>query len=368
MSDGNIIIVDDLKTNLDVLSDILSRDGYKVRCFSSSAQVLRSALTTPPDLFLLDIVMPGMDGLELCRSLLAEATLRHCRVIFISSLEGIDDKVKAFRAGGVDFIQKPFHETEVLLRVNTQIQLKKAKEDLEKQNEILERKVQERTRDIQIIQDVMISSLSALAETRDNQTGGHIYRTESYVQILAEKLLTEGHYPDVLRKEDLLTITTSAPLHDIGKVGVPDSILLKPGKLTPEEFEIMKTHTTLGRDALLKAEQRLGSNSFLRYAREIAYSHHEHWDGNGYPQGLSGTEIPVAGRIMAVADIYDALISKRVYKEPIPHSRAVEIILSYRGTHLDPVIVDIFTQVSEDFRQAALATVDFPEERETLLL
>jgi putative two-component system response regulator len=256
---------------------------------------------------------------------------------------------------------------EVEARVKTHLTLREAKEFLKNQNEILEQKVEERTKELALTQDVTIQSLATLAETRDNETGGHILRTQNYVMLLAFNLMRKPGYKNRLDIPTAKLLNKSAPLHDIGKVGVADSILLKPGKLTPEEFEQMKKHTILGRDALLKAEKSLGTTSFLRVAREIAYTHHEKWDGTGYPEGISGEAIPVSGRLMAIADVYDALICKRVYKPPFPHKKAAAIIKEGKGTHFCPDAVGAFEELEERFRQVALELADHPEEKEALL-
>jgi len=210
-------------------------------------------------------------------------------------------------------------------------------------------KLRTRTQELVITRDVAIHSMTSLAEMRDNETGLHIIRTQYYVKALAENLKTHTLYKDYLNDETIELLYKSAPLHDIGKVGIPDSILLKPGKHTDEEFEVMKKHAFYGKEAIEKAEAMLGSNSFLRYAREIAGSHHEKWDGNGYPEKLSGEKIPFAARLMAVADVYDALISKRVYKPAFTHEKARDILLEGKGVHFDPVIVDAFLATESDF-------------------
>ena len=213
--------------------------------------------------------------------------------------------------------------------------------------------LRELNKELQITQDATILSLASLAETRDNETGQHILRTQRYVRALAEHLKHVPGYGDFLTPATIRLLFKSAPLHDIGKVGIPDAILLKPGRHTPEEFAIMKNHAAYGHEALRKAEERLGSNSFLRLAREIAISHHEKWDGSGYPNGLAGEVIPHSGRLMALADVYDALISKRVYKPAFPHEKAKAIILEGRGTHFDPAVVDAFLAVEHEFRDIA---------------
>ena len=230
---------------------------------------------------------------------------------------------------------------------------------------MLEQKVVERTRDLALTQDVMILGLASLAETRDNETGNHIRRTQFYVKVLAEHLGRSKPYALQLDPFVIDLLFKSAPLHDIGKVGIPDGILLKPGKLTDSEFTVMKRHTILGRDTIAYAEAALiGSQaasettSFLRLAREIAYGHHEKWDGTGYPEGLSGQAIPLSSRLMAIADVYDALISRRVYKPAFPHERAVAIVLEGRGKHFDPEMVDAFNALQDDFRATALRFSD----------
>ncbi|MBT4365366.1 MAG: HD domain-containing protein [Desulfobacteraceae bacterium] len=213
--------------------------------------------------------------------------------------------------------------------------------------------LRERTRQLQQTQDVTILTLASLAETRDNETGQHIIRTQNYVLILAQNLKYHPKFRNYLDETSIDLLFKSAPLHDIGKVGIQDNILLKPGSLTREEFEEMKKHTFYGSDALLAAEARLGKNSFLHFAREIACSHHEKWDGSGYPEGLKGEDIPVSGRLMALGDVYDALISKRVYKKAFSHEKAYSIIIEGKGTHFDPDVVDAFIKCEEDFKHIA---------------
>jgi PAS domain S-box-containing protein len=238
-----------------------------------------------------------------------------------------------------------------------------AREFLKDQNAFLESEVQKRIRQLALIQDVTIMAMASLAETRDNETGNHIRRTQHYVKALALELRRRGRHADLLDDTTIGILYKSAPLHDIGKVGIPDRILLKPGKLTAAEFEVMKTHTTLGRDAILAAEKLLDEpTSFLQYAREIAHYHQEKWDGSGYPEGLKGEQIPLSARLMAVADVYDALISRRVYKPAFPHERSVEIIREGRGTHFDPEMVDAFLAIADEFHAIALRYADTDED------
>jgi len=229
-----------------------------------------------------------------------------------------------------------------------------AREFLQDKNTFLESEVARRMRQLALIQDVTIMAMASLAETRDNETGNHIRRTQNYVRALAQKLRDHPRFRAQLDDDTIELLYKSAPLHDIGKVGIPDAILLKPGKLTPEEFEVMKTHTTLGRDAILAAERLINAPStFLRLAREIAHFHQEKWDGSGYPEGLAGEAIPVSARLMAVADVYDALIARRVYKPPFPHDEAVQIIRAGRDQHFDPDMVDAFVAVQVEFKAIA---------------
>jgi CHASE2 domain-containing sensor protein len=221
-----------------------------------------------------------------------------------------------------------------------------------------EQRVKERTRELAMVQEATIESMSSLTETRDPGTGEHIRRTRNYIRLLAEYLKNQPRFSPFLDDETIDLLCKSAPLHDIGKVGVSDRILLKPGRLTDQEFEEMKQHTVYGRDTILAAERKLGNTSFLHVAREIAYTHHERWDGSGYPEGLKGEQIPVPGRLMALADSYDALTSKRVYKSRIPHEKAVEIIIEEKGSHFDPEVVDAFLEIQENFRQIALKYAD----------
>lgn len=236
--------------------------------------------------------------------------------------------------------------------------LRDAMEEIQEMNRTLEARVRERTAEIQLTQDITLQTISALVETRDVETGAHIERTRRYVRDLARQLQISGPYSGTLSDEEVDLLYRSAPLHDIGKVGVPDAILLKPGRLTPDEFEVMKKHTIFGGDALRKAEEKLGFHSFLSKAREMAYHHHEKWDGSGYPFGLSGERIPLSARLMALADVYDALTSQRVYKRALTHEEARDILVADSGRHFDPAVVDAFLRVEEAFQQTSAQLPD----------
>ncbi len=349
-----VLVVDDSPDNLTLMNALL-RDRYRVKVANHGEKCLSVAnAEPPPDLILLDIMMPDLDGYEVCRRLKSGSRTRDIPVIFLTAKTEVEDEQLGFQLGAVDYITKPISPPILMSRVKTHLQLKAVADFLRDKNEFLERQVALRTLEVQAIQDVTIMTLTSLAETRDNETGNHIRRTQLYVKALADKLRTHPRFEAFLTERNIDMLYKSAPLHDIGKIGIPDSILLKPGKLSAEEFEIMKTHTTLGLDAIVKAEERLGLKvAFLTFAKEIAFSHQEKWDGSGYPQGTAGDNIPISARLMAVADVYDALISRRVYKEPYSHEVACGIMLKGRGAHFDPDILDAFIALSEDFRDIA---------------
>ncbi len=350
---AKILVVDDEKFFIDVIVELLNGD-YKVSVAMDGQQALRRAQTEPlPDLILLDIMMPDIEGYEVCRQLKENPITRDIPVIFLTVMSEVSDEVKGFELGAVDYILKPISPPVVRARVATHLALNRARRQLAFQNQRLEDKVKERTAELSRTKDVAIYCMASLAETRDAETGKHILRTQNYVRTLALGLKDHPRFSDYLSDEIIEMLYKTSPLHDIGKVGVPDQILLKPGKLDPDEWEEMKQHTVYGHDSLLRAEQVLGTTDFLQMAREIAYTHHEKWDGSGYPRGLKGDEIPVSGRLMAVADVYDALISYRVYKKPIPHEEAVAIIQNSSGSHFDPDIVAQFLVQQEEFRQIA---------------
>lgn len=352
-----IKIIDDSETSIDLLLDALDGD-YDVSVALNGENGLEDIREEVPDLILLDIMMPGIDGYEVCRRLLENPLTRDVPVIFLTANDDLQSKTRGFRLGAVDYITKPFDMVEVQARVKTHLALKCARQELAEQNDLLEKKVQERTKELLLTQEVTILSMASLVEARDWETGGHIIRTQRYVKLLANALQDHPKFATLLVPEHIELICKSAPLHDIGKVGVPDCILQKPGPLTVEEYEKMKLHTLYGYNAIVNAEKKLGSSSFLRFAREITYTHHEYWDGTGYPRGLAEDDIPIAGRLMALADMYDALISRRVYKDAVSHEDVLPIIHEARGTQLDPDIVDAFFQIQDQFKTTAKALND----------
>lgn len=354
-----ILVVDDTETNIDILLETLG-DDYDIRVALDGETALESVADDKPDLILLDIIMPGMDGYEVCKRLKDNPFTHDIPVIFLTAMTEEQNEAKGLALGAVDYVTKPFSPELVKARVSNQLELKKYQDHLQEL-------VALRTKELALTQEVTIYSLASLAETRDPETGGHILRTQRYVRALARQLKTVPMFKKILTDEVIDLIYNSAPLHDIGKVGVADSILLKPGKLTNEEFAEMKNHTIYGRNALKVAEEKLGDNSFMQYARKIAYTHHEKWDGSGYPEGLKGQKIPVSGRLMAIADVYDALISKRVYKPPFSHTKAMEIITKASGTHFDPVMVENLLAIEDEFLQIASSLTDSEEEKQVLI-
>lgn len=370
---GEILAVDDLPALLTLLSELLIGAGYSVRQAPSGELALWSAQMRPPEIILLDVRMPGMNGMDVCRQLKANPVTADVPVIFLTALNEPVDKVQGLALGAVDYITKPYQPEEVLARVNTHITLARYRKALEAERANLEQHVRERTADLVAVaeslraseremsdlQDAFIVAMASMAETRDNETGAHIMRTQNYVQALALELASHPRFSNFLTSDTIELLFKTAPLHDIGKVGIPDHILLKPGKLTRDEFEIMKTHTILGRNIISATGKRLHtSNQFLKFAESSTLSHHEKWDGSGYPQGLAGDAIPIPARMMAIADVYDAIISKRVYKEAMEHEQAVQIIREGRGTHFDPDVADAFLRIPDVFHEIAEKWVD----------
>lgn len=349
---AKVLIVDDTEFNIDIIYGALE-DIYDVRVAMSGPEALSLVALDPPDIILLDISMPDMDGFEVCEHLKATSYSKDIPVVFISANSHLESKVKAFSVGGADYIVKPFDILEIKSRIQNHLELKFSREILSNTNQNLGKLIGLKTLEITQMRSAIIQTLASLAETRDDDTGKHIIRTQQYVKIMLDYLLDQDLYEDDLTPEIAEQIFLATPLHDIGKIGIPDSILLKPGPLTHEEFEIMKHHTILGKNAMDVASKAIENNIFFEIAKEITYSHHEHWDGTGYPQGLAQTEIPLSARLVAVADVYDALISKRVYKEPLSHAEASKIIIKGFGNHFDPNIVEAFLQNIDAFHRVS---------------
>jgi putative two-component system response regulator len=349
-ADAVVLIVDDAPENLYLLSELL-RPHYRVLAATSGPACLRIAAGPPrPDLILLDVMMPGMDGHAVLVRLRADPATHNIPVIFLTALASAEDIEYGLQLGAADYIAKPIQPGVVLARVRTQLEAKRARDGLRDQNAALEAEVSRRMAENDLTQRVAIRALAHLAELRDPETGNHLLRTQGHVQLLAQALTANPRFAGLLTPRQIELIARSAPLHDIGKVGIPDRLLLKPGKLTAAEFEIMKTHAQLGSEAIAQAESDIEVPlEFLSVAKEIAHWHHEKWDGSGYPDGLAGDAIPVSARLMAVADVFDALMSERPYKPAMSYAQAREIIAAGRGSHFDPDMTDAFLAGYDDF-------------------
>jgi putative two-component system response regulator len=343
-----ILIVDDTSSNIDTLIAVLG-DEYDLRVAVDGETALQTLQSDNlPDLILLDIMMPGMDGYEVCSRLKSSSRTRGIGIIFLTALAESSEQEKGLNLGAEDYITKPFDPAIVKARIRTQLELKGYRDHLEKL-------VSQRTEELAHAQEATIASMAIMAEYRDPETGGHIQRTKSYVRALALEMRKSN--PQIINEQMLEILYQAAPLHDIGKVAIPDSILLKPARLTAEEFSIMEKHTIFGSEAIRRTETIHGRNELLRVAAEIAEYHHEKWDGSGYPHGRKGKAIPICARLMTIADVYDALISKRPYKEALEHDMAVKTILEGDGythpNHFDPQVLACFEKIHQQFHAIA---------------
>jgi len=346
----HVLAVDDSPTIRSIVRHSLRETGVQLTLASDGDEALEIIKQQPEqiDLILTDFEMPRMSGLELCSAARKVLSDHEVPIIFLTSVNEPQTILKTFAAGATDYLLKPFIKEELLARLNVHLHHRLQGKEKNLQRSFLEHKLLERTRAVVQTQEATIEVIASLVEHRDPETGNHILRTKGYVYLLGNHLLSHPKYLGQFDQDWLDNLTKSAPLHDIGKVAIPDHILLKPGKLTEEEFEVIKTHSAHGRDALLQAQKFLGDSNFLDIASDVAGAHHEKWDGTGYPDGLKGEAIPLVGRIMAIADVYDALISKRAYKEAMSHEKAMEIILEGRGKHFDPDLTDLFLEFESE--------------------
>jgi putative two-component system response regulator len=360
-----ILIVDDDEAIRRLLGRLLQSE-YDLAEAANGQQALEMLPSFLPDLVLLDIMMPGIDGYEICRRI--KASRSGAQVVMVSAMSSAGQQLRAFEAGANDYLVKPFDPQDLRARVRLHFQLREAtagasaiRAEIESHNSQLRELAEQHARDVIAIQDTAVFTLAKVAESRDQETGGHLMRMRAYSQVLAEELAREGPYAEQISGQFLDDLYRSSPMHDIGKVGIRDEILLKPGRLTPEEFETMQQHTVIGANILDQAVARLRGGGFLAMAALIARFHHERFDGTGYPAGLVGQEIPLPARIVAVADVYDALTSVRPYKRAFPTDEARGIILRDSGRHFDPVIVEAFCRRFDDFLHAQEEAVDdFP--------
>lgn len=359
---ATILVVDDAPENLALMLALL-KDDYTVRVANNGERALSllQASEIPPDLLLLDIMMPGIDGYEVCRRIKSDEKLHELPVIFLTALSANTDEQHGLELGAVDYITKPINPAIFMARIKNHIELSRLRHFLEERNlflkdrnEWLEREVSSRTEEISALQEAVVYAVASIVETRDKDTGGHVLRTQHYVRALAKHLCDHPCFAEYLSGRTIDMLFKSAPIHDIGKVGIPDSILNKPGKLTAEEIEVMRQHPQIGERALCRAEEHAGKHfDFLDLAKEITLSHHERWDGGGYPERLQGEAIPISARLMALADVYDVVTSRRVYKEAKTHEQAVDIISRGRNTDFDPAVVDAFLACQDEFKKIA---------------
>nr|WP_321500947.1 HD domain-containing phosphohydrolase [uncultured Dethiosulfovibrio sp.] len=340
-----ILVVDDTETNIDLLLSFLSEE-YDVSVATNGWDGIDLAFSITPDMILLDIVLPDIDGFQVCGCLKEDRRTSNIPIIFVTSLEKEMDEARGLDLGAVDYIVRPFSPELVKARIKNHL-------ELERHRHKLEELVAEKTRNLKATQFAALQCMAMLAEARDPGTGAHVQRTGKYVTIIAEHLRFHRIMGREVSSEDVETLAQASPLHDVGKIGVPDRLLLKPGKLTEEEFDEIKNHASYGAEILKQAGRELGAIPFLMMAEVIAQNHHERWDGHGYPRGLKGEEIPLPARIMAIADVYDALRSERPYKKAFSHEKAKKIILAESGSHFDPVLVEVFLAVEGEFESIA---------------
>ncbi|MFG0380175.1 two-component system response regulator [Pseudomonas sp. zbq_18] len=350
-----ILLVDDTPENLTLMSELLL-DHYLIKVASNGARALRIAAESQPDLILLDIMMPEMDGYEVCRRLKADPATAEIPVVFLTAKSEQADEQRGFDLGAVDYITKPISPPIVLARVRAQLQLKASADFLRDKSEYLEWEVRRRTQDIQRLQEVTIEAMARLAAMRDNPCSKHLARIEPYMVELARSLAHQQPLlAQELSEERIAGLGKSALLHGIGKLVLPDRILLSPVPLQGKDLELLHSHATAGRDALLAAESRLGSvTDFLRDARDIVYSQHEHWDGSGYPQGLRGEQIPLAARLMAVVGVYEDMTSHHPYRKSLTADEALARISAASGTRFDPSVVLALIESAPRFKAIAL--------------
>ena len=347
-----VLVVDDVDVNVMILEEIL-KDDYNVLTAHNGMEALKvlEKAKTLPKIILLDVQMPQMDGREMFEILKADETFKRIPVIFITAEN--DSESELLAAGAVDFINKPFTPEIVKLRVKNQIELKSYSDSLEEMVAKKTAEVIKKTEEANKTLDNALQGLANIIEHRDLESGEHVKRTQLYLGALAKQLIfSRSPYTDELLKMQPEIIVKSMALHDVGKIAIPDRILLKPGRLDPEEYEIMKTHTTQGKEIIGELGD-VNTSLYLKHCEDICYGHHERWDGKGYPQGLKGTAIPLAARLASIADVYDALISARVYKAAIPYSESVKMIVDGKGTQFDPIIVDALIAVKDEMQAIA---------------
>jgi putative two-component system response regulator len=345
-----IMMVDDNITNLDMGKEIL-KDRYTVFPITSGEKFLEIIKKVPPDLVLLDIEMPEMNGYDVIRKLKAIPSMDDIPVIFLTAKSDPDSELSGMNLGATDYISKPFSPALLLKRIENHLLISSQKKDLKNYNENLQQMVQTQIEQIVELQYAVISSMVEMIEFRDTVTFGHIVRTQRYLKLLVEKLIAQGIYKNTTSQWNLSFLIPSAQLHDVGKIRIPIELLNKSGRFTPEEFNIMKQHPTYGVEIIEHIASNTKHHTFLDYAKLFAATHHEKWDGSGYPLGLAGEDIPLEGRLMALVDVYDALISERPYKPAMSRYQAEKIIIAGAGAHFDPALVEVFQTLADDWAE-----------------
>ncbi len=348
-SKKQVFIVDDEVTNLKVAAGVL-REHYKLTLLTSGLELLNVLEKNIPDLLLLDIEMPGVSGFEIIKELKRKEETQNIPVIFLTAKDDVESEIKGLTLGAIDYIYKPFSPPILLKRIEHHLALIEQQKELQFFNENLNRIVKEKTETILQLQYSILSTVANLVEFRDVNTGGHIERTQHYLSVMLKAMKEKGVYKEEISYWKIPLLIQSAQLHDVGKIAISDTILKKQEKLTPEEMEIMMQHTTFGAKIIRKISVSIYGDEFLKYAEILAQHHHERWDGQGYPNKLKGEDIPLPGRVMAIADVYDALVSDRPYKKAFTHDEAVKIIIESSGTQFDPKLVELFKEVADKFK------------------
>lgn len=353
---AHILVVDDLEANRDMLSRRLQQQAYQVDMAEDGIVALEKLGVANYDLVLLDLMMPGMDGSEVLRHMKSDEKLRHIPVIMVSASDELDNVVRCVELGAEDYLPKPFNPVLLRARVSASLQKKRLydqeimlRKQLQQSNELLEARVRAQVREITSAQTATIFAMSRLAESRDPEAGSHLERLREYVRALARQLATLPRYQSLIDDAFIDAVYAAAPLLDIGKVGIPDAVLIKAARLEPAEWEIMKAHTLIGGDMLRAVDREHPGNIFIRAGVEIAEGHHEKWDGSGYPRGTSGESIPLPARIVALADVYDGLTSPRGHKQSFSHDEARQVLMDGADRHFDPEVVHAFLQVEAEF-------------------
>lgn len=353
---ASILVVDDNEMNRDLLARRLKQQNYETDIARDGQEALDKMRAHEYDLILLDIMMPGINGYQVLEQMKADSDLIHIPVIVISALDEMESVVRCIEMGADDYLSKPFNPTLLKARVTSSLEKKRLhdmeegyRQQLEDYNLHLEERVSEQVNEITAAQLSTIFAMSKLAESKDPETGAHLERMREYCKIIAQHLGTKTQYADIITDEFINIIYAASPLHDIGKVGIPDNILLKPEKLSATEWKIMQQHPVIGADTLRAVYEQHPNNAFICMGIEIAEHHHEKWDGSGYPYGLKGENIPLSARILCLADVYDALTSERCYKKEFDHQRARSLIADAENTHFDPQIVSAFFEIEDQF-------------------